>query len=120
MGLSPPPMRRASPPASSTPGMPGAPLGVAGVASVIAALALALVPRRLFLDIVEILVVDDALLARQRDEALAAGAADQCQPDLPREVDAPRGKAGSGDKDGNPHPHRLDHHLRSEAPGRVH
>src|ERR1700744_5396190 len=65
IGLSAPPMPRARPPASNTPGMPGA-------VSVIAALALALVPRRFVLDVIEVLVVDDALLARQRDEALAA------------------------------------------------
>ena len=43
IGLSPPPMRRASPPASSTPGMPARRLAC----SVVTALALALVPRRL-------------------------------------------------------------------------
>src|SRR5665647_3774804 len=63
IGLSPPPIRRASPPASSTP-------GVCGV-SLVTFAALALVTRRFFFDESEILVVDDALLPRQRDEALA-------------------------------------------------
>src|SRR5262245_2708634 len=62
IGLSPPPMRRASPPASSTPGIL--------FGSVIAAFALALVPCGLFLDVIEVLVVDDALFARQHNEAL--------------------------------------------------
>src|SRR5690349_15718267 len=75
IGLSPPPIRRARPPASSTPGIPCRPL-------VVTAFALAPMPCRLLLDIIEVLVVDEALLARQRDEALAAGAADQRQADL--------------------------------------
>src|SRR6188472_2499895 len=90
IGLSPPPIRRARPPASSTPGISGASLDIA---SVFTLTALALVTRGFLGDESEILVVDDALLARQRDEALALGAADQRQPDLPREIDAPGGKA---------------------------
>src|SRR5262249_59357456 len=91
IGLSPPPIRRARPPASSTPGMSGAPPGVAGAppgaASVVTALALALVPRGFFLDVIEVLVVDDALFTRERNEAFAARAPDQRQPHLPREID---------------------------------
>src|SRR5215207_7426078 len=108
IGLSPPPIRRARPPASSTPGILTVP-----VASVIA-FALALVPRRYFLDIIEVLVEHDPLLPRQRDEAFSPRAADQCQPDLPRQLDAPRGEARARDENGNAHPHRLDHHLRGE------
>src|SRR5262245_38868691 len=113
IGLSPPPIRRARPPASSTPGISCAPLGVA---SIVTALALALVLCRFFFDVVEVLVVDDALFARPRDEPFAARAADQCQSDLPRQIDAPGREARARDEDRNPHPHRLDHHLRGEAP----
>src|SRR5439155_24645287 len=98
IGLSPPPIRRARPPASSTPGIPRAPLRVA---SVVTLFALALVPRGFFFDIIEVLVVDDAFLSRQRDEAFAAGASDQRQPDLTRQVDAPGGEAGARDQDRN-------------------
>src|SRR5207244_9360868 len=78
IGLSPPPIRRARPPASSTPGMSGAPLGVAsappGAALVVTRFALALVARGFFLDVIEVLVVDEAFLPRQRNEALSARA----------------------------------------------
>src|SRR5205809_1137860 len=77
--------RRARPPASSTPGVRGV--------SVVTLGALARVSRGFFFDEGEVLVVDDALLARQRDEALAPRAPDQRQSDLPRQIDAPRGKA---------------------------
>src|ERR1041385_137969 len=102
IGLSPPPMRRARPPASNTPGVAGT--------SVIP-LALACVARGFLGDIVEILVVDDTLLPGQRDETLAARASDQRQADLPREIVAPGGKARARDQNRNPHQHRLDHHL---------
>src|SRR5262245_18767416 len=118
IGLSPPPIRRASPPASSTPGMSGAPLGVAGapfaIASVVTALALALVPRGFFFDVIVVLFVDDALFARQRNEALSARAPDQRQPDLASEVDTPRREARARDENGDSHSHRLDHHLGGE------
>src|SRR3954447_6620302 len=80
IGLSPPPMRRAKPPASRTPG--------GGGISVIP-LALAHMARGFLRHVIEILVVDDALLAGQRDEPFSACPSDQRQPDLPREVDAP-------------------------------
>src|SRR6266404_8444164 len=111
IGLSPPPILRAKPPASSTPGISSAPLRVA---SVVTLFALALVPRGFFFDVIEILVVDDALLTRQRDEAFAARAPDQRQPDLPRQLDAPGGEAGARHQDRNAHPHRLDDHLRGQ------
>src|SRR5262245_8704088 len=101
IGLSPPPIRRASPPASSTPGILRAPLGGA---SVVTRFALALVLCGFLLDVGEILVVDDALFARQRNKTLSAGAADQRQPDLAGEIDAPGGKARARDEDRNPHP----------------
>src|SRR6476620_6774954 len=91
IGLSPPPIRRARPPASSTPGVAGASLDVAGTLFVTFA-ALALVPRGFLCDESEVLVVNDALLPRQRDEALALRTPDQGQSDLPGEIDAPGGK----------------------------
>src|SRR5258708_14944352 len=113
IGLSPPPIRRARPPASNTPGVAGASLDVAGN-SLVTLSALALVTRGFFFDEGKILIVDDALLARQRDEALAPRAPDQRQSNLPRQVDTPRRKARTRDQNGNPHPHRLDHHLGSQ------
>src|SRR5262249_11817689 len=95
IGLSPPPIRRAKPPASRTPGISSAPIGVA---SVVTALPLALVLCGLFLDVVEVLVVNDALLARERDEAFAARAPDQRQPHLPCEIDAPGRKTRARDE----------------------
>src|ERR1039458_9558222 len=84
IGLSPPPMRRASPPASKTPGVAGN--------SVVTVAALALVARGFIFDESEILIVDDAVLARQRDESFSPGAPDQGQSHLPRQIDAPGGK----------------------------
>src|SRR5260370_2628147 len=111
IGLSPPPIRRARPPASST-------AGVAGN-SLVTLSALALVTRGFFFDEGKILIVDDTLLARQRDEALAPRAPDQRQSNLPRQVDTPRRKARTRDQNRNPHPHRLDHHLASQPSRRV-
>src|SRR5258706_16288050 len=118
IGLSPPPIRRARPPASSTPGVGGASLDVAGN-SVVTLGALALVSRGFFFDESEVLVVDDALLAGQHDEAFAPRAPDQGQSDLPRQIDAPGGKAGARNQDRNSHPHRLDHHFGGQPPGGV-
>src|SRR5260221_5714366 len=118
IGLSPPPIRRARPPASNTPGVAGASLDVAGN-SLVTLSALALVTRGFFFDESKILVVDDTLLPRQRDESLAPRAPDQRQSNLPRQIDTPRRKARTRDQDGNPHPHRLDHHLGSQPSGGV-
>src|SRR3954471_6307171 len=107
-GLSPPPIRRARPPASTTPGM-----------SVIVAFALAPVSSGFLLDVVEVLVVDDALLAGERNEALAAGAPHQRQADLPRQLDAPRREPGARDEDRDAHAHRLDDHFGGEPSGGV-
>src|SRR4029450_1921929 len=95
--LSPPPIRRASPPASSTP--------TVGGRSIVIAAALALGADRLVLDVVEVLVEHDPLLPRQRDEAFSARAANQRQPDLPRQLHAPGGEAGARHEDRNSHPH---------------
>src|SRR6185437_728455 len=51
--------------------------------------------------------------------ALSARAPDQREPHLPRQVDAPGGEARARDENGNPHPHRLDHHLGGETSGGV-
>src|SRR5882724_1104669 len=67
--LSPPPIRRARPPARTSP-------KVGGI-SVVMHRRLAPVPRALLLDIVDILVEHDAVLAGERDEALSPRAADQ-------------------------------------------
>src|SRR5216683_3311200 len=103
IGLSPPPIRRARPPASNTPGVAGASIVTLG--------ALALVSRGFLFDKGEVLVVDDPLLARQRDEPFSPRAPDQRQSDLPRQIDAPGGETGARNQDRNSHPHRLDHHL---------
>src|ERR1700689_4388356 len=78
IGLSPPPIRRARPPASSTPGVGGT--------LVVTVFALALLTRGFFFDKGEVLVVDDPLCARQRDEPFSPRAPDQGQSDLPRQV----------------------------------
>src|SRR4051794_33656212 len=117
IGLSPPPIRRARPPASKTPGMFDAPLRAT---SVVTRFALALVARGFLFDIVEVLVEHDALLPGQCNEALSARASYQRQPYLPRQLDAPGGEAGARNENGYAHPHRLDHHFRREPPRRVH
>src|SRR5258708_26539722 len=99
IGLSPPPMRRARPPARRTP-------GVAGI-SLVTVAAFALVARGFFRDEFQILIEHDPLLPRQRNETLAAGAPDQRQSDLPCQIDAPRGEARTRHQDGNSHPHGL-------------
>src|SRR5713226_1056433 len=118
IGLSPPPIRRARPPASSTPGVAGASLDVAGN-SVVTLAALALVSRGFLFDESKVLIVDDPLLARQRDEPFAPRAPDQRQSDLPRQIDAPRRKARARNQDRNAHPHRFDHHFGGQPPGGV-
>src|SRR4051794_28301123 len=111
IGLSPPPIRRARPPASSTPCVVGK--------LVVTTFTLALVLGRFFLDVSEVLVVDDALCPRQRDEPFAAGAADQRQAHLPGEIDTPGGEAGARHQDRNSHADSLDHHLRGEPSGGI-
>src|SRR5688500_6135704 len=70
-------------------------------------------------DVMRIGVEDDAVLAREREEALPLGAADEGEAGAARKLDAPRGKTGPRDDDRDSHAHRLDHHLRGETPGRV-
>src|SRR5207302_4019031 len=66
-----------------------------------------------------IAVEDDSFRARQSEKALALGAADQRQPSLTREIDAPGGEARAGYQNRNPHLHGLDDHLRRQAAGRI-
>src|SRR5437667_666909 len=118
IGLSPPPIRRARPPASNTPGVGGASLGVAG-ASAVTLGALALVTGGFLFDESQVLIVDDALLARQHDEPFSPRAPDQRQSDLPGEIDAPGGETGARNQNWNSHPHRLDHHFGGQPSGGV-
>jgi hypothetical protein len=61
--------------------------------SLIAHRGLAAMLGAFFFDISEVLVEHDAAFTRERDEALAAGAADQRQIRLARKLDAPSGEA---------------------------
>src|SRR5579883_652399 len=122
--LSPPPMRRDNPPASRTPatftanpspsrwrgalplpaygegvGVRGPPLSRSH--RVLGERRLAPVTRTFAFDVRAVIVAHDARLARQRDKALAAGAADQRQVRLAREFHAPRGEARARHQDGN-------------------
>src|SRR3954469_24514034 len=106
--LSPPPMRRASPPARTRPNV-----------SVVMHRRLAPVLAALLFDVGKVLVEHDAVLARERDEAFAARAANESQPRLARKLDTPRGEARPRDQDRNAHADRLDHHFGGEAAGGV-
>src|SRR6059036_2684754 len=108
-------MRRDKPPASSTPAIFSCSLSF----TVIAPRALARVPRGFLRDCTWVGVEDKTVLARERDESFALGAADQGQIRLARKLDAPGGETGARDQNRNPHLHRLDHHLACEPPGRV-
>src|SRR6476659_7252127 len=105
-GLSPPPIRRARPPARMMPHTG---------ASLLRARALAAMARVFFIDACGIFVEDDALGAGDDSEALTAHAADQREASLVRELDAPGGETGARDQLGNAHAHRLDHHLRRKS-----
>src|SRR2546423_190619 len=106
--LSPPPMRRASPPARTRPNV-----------SVVMHRRLAPMLAAFLLDMGEVLVEYDAALAGECDEALAARAADQREPGLARELDAPGGETRARDQNRNPHAHGLDYHLGGEPAGGV-
>src|SRR2546421_228255 len=69
----------------------------------------------LVLDVGEILVEHDAVLACERNEAFSPCAADQREAGLARKLDAPGGEAGTRDQYRDPHAHGLDHHLGGEA-----
>src|SRR5581483_5206465 len=109
LALSPPPIRRASPPASTSPQVGGCSVVMHG--------SLAAMLGALFLDISEVLVEHDAVFTGERDEAFAACAADQREIGLACELNAPGGEAGTRDQDRNTHAHGLDHHFRRKAAG---
>src|ERR1051326_4045296 len=70
-------------------------------------------------DVAQVLIEHDALLAGERDEALAARAADQGEAGLAGQIDAPGGETRARDQDRNAHAHGLDHHLGGEPAGGV-
>src|ERR1700741_2727786 len=81
--LSPPPMRRASPPANTSPTVRGCSVIVHG--------GLAAMLGAFLVHVGEILIEHDPALAGERDEALAAGASDQREVRLAGELNAPGG-----------------------------
>src|ERR1700730_8710961 len=85
IALSPPPMRRARPPASTRPSVDGISVFMHG--------RLAAVLGTLVSDIGEVLVEHDAILTGERDEAFAARPSDQGEVRLAGELDAPGGEA---------------------------
>src|SRR4051812_47151148 len=101
--LSPPPMRRASPPARTRPNV-----------SVVMHRRLAPVLAALLLDVSEVLVEHDAVLAGERNEAFSPCAADEREPGLACKLHAPGGEARPRHQDRDAHAHGLDHHLGGE------
>src|SRR5262245_19197055 len=108
--LSPPPMRRAWPPARTSPKV--------GV-SVVMHRGLAPMFRAFLLDQPEVLVEHDAVLPREGDEALPAGAPDQGEAGLARELHPPGREARPRHQDGNAHAHGLDDHLGGQPSGGI-
>src|SRR5689334_17378131 len=98
--LSPPPMRRAKPPANTRPTVRGRSVIVHG--------SLAAVLGALVVHVGEILIEHDPAFAGERDEALAAGAPDQREVRLAGKLNAPGGEARARDQDRNAHAHTLD------------
>src|SRR4051812_32384256 len=88
--LSPPPMRRDSPPASRTMRRSG---------GIVVARALAPGLLALRRNLRRVGIVADAVRTGEGDEAAALGAADQGEPRLPRQRDAPGGEARAADQD---------------------
>src|SRR5262249_32467751 len=119
IALSPPPMRRASPPARTRPRVGGSVAGNVGGTSVVMHGRFAAMLRALLLDVGEVLIEHDAVFARERDKALAAGAPDQGEVGLARKLDAPGSESGARDQNRNAHADGLDHHFRGEAAGGV-
>src|SRR5262245_7831981 len=104
--LSPPPMRRAKPPARTRPKVGGEVTMSCpvvrerrsesnGNGSVVMHRRLAPVLGALLFDVAEVLVEHDAVLAGECDKALAARPPDQGKPGLARELDAPGREAGA-------------------------
>src|SRR5262249_19540663 len=88
-------------------------------ASIIVHRGLAPVPGALLLDEFEVLIEHDALLARERDETLAARATHERQVRLARQFDAPGSETRARDQDRDAHAHGLDYHFRGQAAGGV-
>src|ERR671914_1089994 len=107
--LSPPPMRRASPPARITP----------AIWSIILACAFPQVFLMLFVHLARIGVEDDAILARQGDEAPPPRSPDEGELGAPCKLDARSREARTRHQNGYPHLHAFDDHFRSETPRRV-
>src|SRR5262245_34487606 len=116
--LSPPPIRRDCPPASSTP-LTG--WGVITRSSIdgLGGAGLARMPAIFLADLGQIGVKDDAIQAGQCHEALAARPANQGEPGAGRQFHAPGGKAGAREQDWYAHFHGLDHHFRRQTAGGV-
>src|SRR5262249_42601281 len=109
--LSPPPMRRARPPARTAP--------TVGAGSDVIASGLAAMAHAFLLHEFQALVEHDALGPRQSDETLAPDPPDQGEARLPRKLDAPRGETRPRYEDRNAHAHGLDDHFGCKAAGRV-
>src|SRR3546814_19298806 len=101
--LSPPPMRRARPPARRTPTVPRATL----ISGVLDDARLAAAAGFLVLDPPQVGVPYQPLLAGEHDEAPALPAAAQGQYALPRPVDAPAAEPDAAAQRPSHPPHRL-------------
>src|SRR5262249_3856791 len=127
--LSPPPIRRASPPAATPAseheperqwrGRHDTPARRLRTASIIVHRGLAPVLGALLLDEFEILIEHNALFAGERDETLAARAAHEREVRLARQFDAPGGEARARDQDRDAHSHGLNYHFGSQSAGGV-
>src|SRR5262249_55486758 len=113
--LSPPPMRRDCPPASSRPTI----FTAVPSLRVLFAARLARKPLRPVSDGARVAVKHDALGTGKRDEAFALGPADERKSGLPRQFDPPGGKAGTRNQDRDAHLHRFDDHFRGQTTGCV-
>src|SRR5262245_41188457 len=109
--LSPPPMRRASPPARTRPRVRGHSIVMHG--------SLAPVLGAFLFHVGEVLIEHDAALASQRDKTLAACSPDQGEVGFTRKLHAPGGETRARDQNRNAHAHALDHHLGGETSGGV-
>src|SRR3546814_10582084 len=106
--LSPPPMRRARPPARRTPTVPRATL----ISGVLDDARLAAAAGFLVLDPRQVGVPYQPLLAGEHDEAPALHAAAQGQSGLQRNVDAPGGEAGARAQRRYDHRPALEDYIR--------
>src|SRR5215469_13545161 len=105
--LSPPPMRRARPPARMTP--------TVSRSKVIVRCLLQPTRRGGAFDVIE----DNALGARQRNESAPARPRNHCERRLARKLNAPARRTRSRNQNGYAHADCLDDHFRSKTAGRV-